>query len=69
MASYQIDENGKPVLSEEDLENVAEYLNSPIHQVERKDFKPIYFVFLSVGSVTFLLGLAWIVTSLAGIDH
>lgn len=69
MASYQVDENGKPVLSEDDLKNVADYLNSPIHQVERKPFKPFYFVLLSVGSVTFLLSLAWVVTRAAGISH
>lgn len=69
MASYQVDENGKPVLSDEDLKNVEDYLNSPIHQVERKPFKPMYFAILSVGSVTFLLTLAWLVTRAAGIDH
>lgn len=67
MASYKIDENGKPVLSQEDLDRVQEYLNSPIHQVERKAFRPIYFVLLTVCSVTFLLGLAVFVTKQAGI--
>jgi hypothetical protein len=27
-------------LSEEDLQRVAEYLNSPVHQFERKPFHP-----------------------------
>lgn len=67
MASYKIDENGKPVLSQEDLDRVQEYLNSPIHQVERKPFRPIYFVFLTIGSVSFLLLLAMYVTKQAGI--
>lgn len=67
MASYQVDENGKPVLSQEDLDRVQSYLNSPIHQVERKPFRPIYFVLLTFFSVTFLLGLAIFVTKQAGI--
>ena len=66
--TYQVDENGKPVLSGDDLKRVEEYLSSPIHQVERKPFRPIYFVFLTIGSVTVLLGLALWVTKLAGIE-
>ena len=57
----------KPDLSKEDLERVNEYLSSPIHQIERPPFNPWVFVALSVGSVTTLLGLAILVTRLAGI--
>jgi hypothetical protein len=43
----------KPKLSEEDLARVREYLNSPIHQVERPPFRPLR-----------LLLVLWIVVSL-----
>ncbi|MGD9982605.1 MAG: DUF3094 family protein [Porticoccaceae bacterium] len=43
----------KPKLSEEDLARVREYLNSPIHQVERQPFRPLR-----------LLLVLWIVVSL-----
>ena len=43
----------KPRLSEEDLARVREYLNSPIHQVERQPFRPLR-----------LLLVLWIVISL-----
>lgn len=65
--SYQVDADGKPVLSEEDLQRVQEYLNSPIHQVERRPFRPVYFVALTLSSVTLLLGLAILVTRLSGV--
>ncbi|HEY8386304.1 MAG TPA: DUF3094 family protein [Porticoccaceae bacterium] len=32
-------------LSEEDLARVNEYLSSPIHQVERKPFRPLLLLF------------------------
>lgn len=57
----------RPELSEEDKQRVAEYLNSPIHQVERKPFRPLYFVMLTVGSVVILSALAKTVTLMAGI--
>jgi hypothetical protein len=66
--SYQVDAEGKPVLSEEDLQRVQEYLNSPLHQVERRPFRPIYFIALTFSAVTFLLGLAVLVTRLSGIE-
>jgi hypothetical protein len=43
----------KPKLSEEDQARVREYLNSPIHQVERQPFRPLR-----------LLLVLWIVVSL-----
>ncbi|MGB5098377.1 MAG: DUF3094 family protein [Porticoccaceae bacterium] len=43
----------KSKLSEEDLARVREYLNSPIHQVERQPFRPLR-----------LLLVLWIVVSL-----
>lgn len=59
----------RPELSEEDKKRVEEYLNSPIHQVERKPFKPLYFVLLTVGSVLFLSGLAKTIAVLSGVSE
>lgn len=58
----------KPELSKEDLERVNEYLSSPIHQIERPPFNPWIFLALTIGSVTGLLGLAILVTRMAGIE-
>ncbi|HEY9033303.1 MAG TPA: DUF3094 family protein [Pseudomonadales bacterium] len=57
----------RPELSDDDKKRVEQYLSSPIHQVERKPFRPIYFVFLTIGSVVSLLLLAMLVTRMAGI--
>lgn len=54
-------------LSEEDMQRVQQYLNSPIHQVDRKPFRPLYFVMLSFFSVVGLLLLALLVTYLTDI--
>ncbi len=35
-----VEEAPKKKLSDEDMARVAEYLNSPIHQFERKPFRP-----------------------------
>lgn len=55
-------------LSQADLDRVNRYLNSPMHQVERKPFRPLYFVILTVGSVSFLSFLAFVVTKLSGVE-
>ena len=55
-------------LKQEDLDKVNEYLNSPIHQKERPPFRPLYFTFLTIGSVTSLLLLAMLVVKFSGID-
>ena len=39
-ASKQVIENSENELSEADLARVEKYLSSPIHQIERKPFKP-----------------------------
>jgi hypothetical protein len=57
----------KPDLSQEDLDRVNEYLNSPIHQIERPPFNPWFFVALTFGSVTGLLLLAMLVVRMSGI--
>lgn len=63
------DQDQRPQLSEEDMKRVESYLSSPIHQVERKPFKPMYFVLLTVGSVSGLLLLAMAVTRMAGLGE
>ena len=55
-------------LDEDDMKRVKEYLSSPIHQVERKPFNPLYFLLLTFGSVSGLLGLALLVTKLSGVE-
>ncbi len=58
----------KSEFTDEDLKRVEEYLNSPIHQVERPNFNPWYFTFLTIGSVSSLLLLAMFVVQMSGID-
>jgi len=53
----------KPKLSEEDQQRVNSYLERPIHQVERKPFRPflllgVIVVVMTVLSV-FSYGIAW----------
>lgn len=55
-------------LTEEDQKKVDAYLQSPIHQVQRPPFRPLYFTFLSIGSVTTLLLLAMLVVRMAGVE-
>lgn len=55
-------------LTQDDQKKVEEYLSSPIHQVQRPPFRPLYFTFLSIGCVTGLLLLAMLVVNMAGID-
>lgn len=57
----------KPELSKEDLDRVNEYLNSPIHQVDRPPFNPYYFIALTIGSSTGLLLLAMLVVRIVGL--
>lgn len=45
-------------LSDEDLARVAEYLNSPIHQTERKPFRPWLFLAFLMILVTGLSALS-----------
>ncbi|MBT8140100.1 MAG: DUF3094 domain-containing protein [Gammaproteobacteria bacterium] len=52
-------------LSAEDLERVARYLRSPVHQVERKPFRPWLMMLLllaTVGALSLLsLLISWLV--------
>ena len=45
-------------LSSEDQQRVNEYLNAPQHRVERKPFRPLFLLFLTVGVVVLLGGLS-----------
>ncbi len=55
----------QPQLSDEDLARVERYLASPIHQVERKPFRPWFMMLALVGVVTGLslvsLLISWLV--------
>lgn len=46
----------KRKLSDEDLKRVDEYLSSPVHQVERKPFRPLLLLFW-----------IWVVVALVGV--
>lgn len=59
----------KPKLSQEDLDRVNEYLSSDIHQQERPDFNPYYFMALTLGSSSGLLFIAWLVVKYSGIAN
>lgn len=51
-----------PKLSEEDLKRVQEYLSGPVHQVQRKPFRPwlllfwLWVVVMVLGAVSLGLG-------------
>lgn len=45
-------------LSDEDMARVEEYLSSPIHQVERKPYRPLRLLLVLWAVVTALGGLA-----------
>lgn len=67
MDAENFDDEGNPILGEEDMQRVHSYLSNSIHQVERKPFKPLYFCILTLSSVTILLGAAIVLTWMAGI--
>ena len=67
MNAENVDDDGNPILGEQDMQRVHQYLSNPIHQVERPPFKPLYFCFLTLGSVTTLLLAALVLTWMAGI--
>jgi len=57
----------KPKLSEEDLARVQEYLNSPIHQVERQPFRPLRLLGVLWLVVTLISGVAWVSARMMGV--
>ncbi len=56
----------RPKLSEEDLARVQEYLNSPIHQVERQPFRPLRLLLVLWLVVTAISGVALLAARLMG---
>jgi hypothetical protein len=53
-------------LDDEDLKRVEEYLSSPVHQVERKPFRPWLLLFWLWVVVTLLGGLSLLFGRLEG---
>ncbi len=51
-------------LSSEDIKRVEKYLASPIHQVERKPFRPWLMMAMLVATVMSLGGLSILIASL-----
>jgi hypothetical protein len=47
---------GKKKLSDEDMARVADYLSSPVHQVEREAFKPWRLIMVLTAAITVLMG-------------
>jgi Protein of unknown function (DUF3094). len=56
----------KPKLSQEDLARVQEYLNSPIHRVERPPFRPLRLLLVLWLVVTLISGVALVSARLMG---
>jgi hypothetical protein len=56
----------KPKLSQEDLARVQEYLNSPIHRVERQPFRPLRLLLVLWLVVTLISGVALVSARLMG---
>jgi hypothetical protein len=54
-------------LSDEDLDRVKEYLSSPVHQVERKPFRPLLLLFWLWVVVSVLGGVSWLFGRLVGL--
>ncbi|MAT51634.1 MAG: dethiobiotin synthetase [Porticoccaceae bacterium] len=61
------EEDPRKKLSEEDLERVNAYLSSPIHQVERKPFRPWLLLFWLWVVVTLLGGVSWLFGRMVGL--
>lgn len=61
-ASVEEQDNNNEKLSSEDLERVNKYLSSPVHQVERKPFRPWLMMLLLVLTVLLLSGLSLLIS-------
>lgn len=57
----------KPKLSEEDLARVREYLDSPIHRVERQPFRPLRLLLVLWLVVTAISAVAWVSARMMGV--
>jgi len=60
--SNEAQDKNKEQLSSEDLERVNKYLSSPVHQVERKPFRPWLMMLLLVLTVLLLSGLSLLIS-------
>ena len=60
--STEAQDKKKEQLSSEDLERVNKYLSSPVHQVERKPFRPWLMMLLLVLTVLLLSGLSLLIS-------
>lgn len=56
--------DSQPQLSDEDLRRVEQYLSSPVHQIERKPFRPWLMMAGLIGTVLLLSLLSWIISYL-----
>ena len=54
-------------LGEEDLKRVEEYLSTPIHQVERKPFRPLLLLFWLWVVVSALGLISWLFGRIEGL--
>ena len=66
--SITVDEPQKK-LSDEDMARVAEYLNSPLHQRERKPFRPWLLLIFLMAVVTGLSLLSLLYAKMHGIPQ
>ena len=56
-----------PELNSEDLRRVDSYLKERIHQVERKQFRPLMLLALLVAVLGLLTGIAWLIARKHGV--
>lgn len=56
----------QPRLSDEDLARVQEYLDSPIHRVERQPFRPFRLLLVLWLVIGLISGAAWVTARMMG---
>ncbi|GMU46078.1 MAG: DUF3094 family protein [Pseudomonadales bacterium] len=57
----------RPKLSDDDLARVQEYLNSPIHRVERQPFRPLRLLLVLWVVVSLLGAASWLTARMMGV--
>lgn len=57
----------RPKLSDEDLARVQEYLDSPIHRVERQPFRPLCLLLVLWVVVSLLGAASWLTARMMGV--
>jgi hypothetical protein len=63
-AVTSLEESDSPQLSEQDLKRVERYLSSPIHQVDRKPFRPWLMMLGLVGVMFILSSISWVISKI-----